>query len=141
MTRLRISGPRKAGTRRRATAVVELAVVLPILLTLLFGIIEFGWDFMVYQSVTNAAREGCRVAVLNGSSDSDITGRISNYLSSLGLTTDKYTVHLEHATTNNPTETVKVSVPYASIGLLGNYFGLSHKILTSTAQMRKEGAQ
>jgi hypothetical protein len=79
--------------------------------------------------------------VLNGSSDSDITGRISNYLSSLGLTTDKYTVHLEHATSGNPTETVTVSVPYASIGLLGSYFGLSDKVLTSTSQMRKEGAQ
>ena len=79
MIRRRVIHRRKRWrTRRsaRAAAVVELAVVLPFLLAILFGIIEFGWTFMVYQTVTNAAREGCRVAVLEGSSDAEITARI-----------------------------------------------------------------
>ena len=35
------------GNKRRGAAVVEMAVVTPLLLTLLFGVIEFGWVFMV----------------------------------------------------------------------------------------------
>ena len=41
-------------------AAVEMALVLPILLLLVFGIIEFGFIFNRYISVTHAAREGAR---------------------------------------------------------------------------------
>jgi hypothetical protein len=41
-------------------AAVEMALVLPILLLLVFGIIEFGFIFNRYISVTHAAREGVR---------------------------------------------------------------------------------
>ncbi len=122
----------------RAAAVVEMAVVLPILLTILFGIIEFGWTFMVYQSVTNAAREGCRVAVLEGSTDEDIDARVAEYLSLVGMA--NYTVDIEHATDDDPTETVIVRVPYSSVSLLGGYFGPTDFDLTGKACMRKEGA-
>jgi Flp pilus assembly protein TadG len=42
----------------------EAALVLPLLLTLLFGIISFGRAYNVYQSMTRAAREGAREIVL-----------------------------------------------------------------------------
>jgi len=41
---------------------VEFAFVLPVLLLILFGIIEFGWIFMQYVQVIHAAREGTRYA-------------------------------------------------------------------------------
>jgi Flp pilus assembly protein TadG len=41
-------------------AAVELALVLPILLLLVFGIVEFGFIFNRYISVTHSAREGAR---------------------------------------------------------------------------------
>ena len=59
--------PRPAENRRRAGAIVEFAVILPLLLTILFGIIEFGYVFMVRQSLQHAAREGCRLASLQTS--------------------------------------------------------------------------
>jgi Flp pilus assembly protein TadG len=123
----------------RAAAVVEMAVVLPILLTILFGIIEFGWTFMVYQNMTNATREGCRVAVLEGSTDSDVTTRVSDYMTLVGL--KNYNVTLTHATSTDPTETVVITVPYSSVSLLGGYFGSTNFNLTSKACMRKEGAE
>lgn len=125
-------------TLRKAAAVVEMAVVLPLLLTMLFGIIEFGWTFMVYQSITNAAREGCRVAVLEGSTETDIENRISQYMSLVGLT--NYQLEFQHASTGNPTEVVTIRVPYSTISLLGGYFGPTNFNIAGKACMRKEGA-
>lgn len=53
-------------TRRfeRGAAAVEMAIVLPVLILLIGGIIDFGRAFMSQVILTNAAREGTRVAVL-----------------------------------------------------------------------------
>ena len=45
--------------------IVEFALVLPILMIVLFGIIDFGWIFYSTAMVGNAAREGARFAVMN----------------------------------------------------------------------------
>ncbi len=47
------------------TAVVEFAFLVPLLLTLLVGIFWMGRAFNIYQTITRAAREGARVAVVN----------------------------------------------------------------------------
>ena len=46
-------------------AMVEMALVLPILLILIGGIVDFGWLFYNQLSLTNAAREGARYAVIH----------------------------------------------------------------------------
>jgi Flp pilus assembly protein TadG len=46
-------------------AAVEFALILPVVILLLFGIIEFGRAWNVMQVLTDAAREGARVAVVN----------------------------------------------------------------------------
>jgi Flp pilus assembly pilin Flp len=46
----------------RGAAAVEFALILPILILLLFGIVEFSRGFNAYLSVTHAAREGARLA-------------------------------------------------------------------------------
>jgi Flp pilus assembly protein TadG len=48
----------------RGQAVIELALTLPLLLIVVFGIIDFGFMFQRYEAVTNAAREGARLGVL-----------------------------------------------------------------------------
>ena len=48
----------------RGNAVVEMALILPILLLLVFGITEFGRAWMVVNILTTAAREGARLAVV-----------------------------------------------------------------------------
>ena len=68
--------------RRRGTAVVELALVLPIFFAVVLGIIEFGRAMMVGQLVTNAAREASRMAILNGSSNAQVEQWIEDFLSS-----------------------------------------------------------
>jgi len=46
--------------RERGAAAVEFALVLPLLLIMLFAIIDFGWVLNQQMSVTAAAREGAR---------------------------------------------------------------------------------
>jgi Flp pilus assembly protein TadG len=125
--------------RCRAAAAVEMALVAPVLISLLFGVIEFGWVFSVKQSVTNAAREGCRVATMQGSTDTQIKSAINTYLSNAGLTKSLFTTTLSHATTNDPTEQVKISVSYRQISLMNGFFGGNNWTIGSKCTMRKEG--
>ena len=132
-----IRRPRNATRRKRAAAVVEFAVVLPLLLTILFGIIEYGWVFMVRQSLQTAAREGCRLAVLQTATDPAIEGRVQAVMQPTGLST--YTVTMTHATVGNPIETVEIQVPYNDVSLMGGFFGTHNYNLAGTCSMRKEG--
>ena len=49
---------------QRGVALVEAAMALPVLLLISAGIFEFGRAYQTWQVLTNAAREGARVAVL-----------------------------------------------------------------------------
>lgn len=55
----------------KGAVAVELALLLPILMLLLFGIIEFGIIFNRYTSVAHAAREGVRQLSVGGSAVTD----------------------------------------------------------------------
>jgi Flp pilus assembly protein TadG len=71
--------------------IIEFALTLPLLLLVVLGIIEFGFLFQQYEVVTNAAREGARIATLptystNASAtQANVTARVNQYLSSAGL--------------------------------------------------------
>jgi Flp pilus assembly protein TadG len=132
-------GARATRVRRSrwAAAAVEMAIVTPILLTMLFGIIEYGWVFTVRQALVTAAREGARTAALPGSTEDEVRDRIAQYLTPLGLTT--YAVALTHPQPDNPTEVVQITLPYSDVTLLGSYFGSTDFNLGATCSMRKEG--
>ncbi|MDH3705856.1 MAG: pilus assembly protein [Acidimicrobiia bacterium] len=51
--------------RERGAALVEIAIVIPILMTFLFGIIEFGWSFTQHLDVRHGARETARLTAVN----------------------------------------------------------------------------
>ena len=125
--------------RRRGAAVVEFAVVLPLLLTVLFGIIEYGWVFMVRQTLQTAAREGCRLAVLQTSVSpyTNVLRRVSDVMAPTGLNT--YSVTMSHATSSDPVETVTITIPYNDVSLMGGFFGTHNYDLGGTCTMRKEG--
>src|SRR5437773_10844519 len=55
--------PYRAG--ERGAAAVEFALVLPLLLLILFGIIDFGRAYNAQVTLTQAAREGVRLAALS----------------------------------------------------------------------------
>src|SRR6187200_749842 len=71
---------RKLWRRDDGAALMEAAFVLPLLLFVSVAIIEFGRAFQTWQVVTNAAREGARVAVLPGTTDDAIRTRVQDYM-------------------------------------------------------------
>ena len=70
---------------QRGAALVEAAITLPIILLISVGIFEFGRAYQTWQVLTNAAREGARLAVINGSTDTDVTARVRSYMQSGSL--------------------------------------------------------
>lgn len=125
---------------RRATATVELAVVMIVLLPLLLGMIEYGWVLSVKQAMIAAAREGARTAALPGSTEDDVLERISEQLHPMGLTT--YDVELLRSTPEDPREQVNISIPYDDVTLVGrtpliSNLGLDE--LHARVVMKKEG--
>ncbi len=53
-------------------ALVEFALIAPLLVLLVLGIIEFGWLFGQYNDVRHGAREGGRYASVNGGTQAEI---------------------------------------------------------------------
>jgi Flp pilus assembly protein TadG len=59
----------------RGAALLEAAITIPIILLVSVGIFEFGRAYQTWQVLTNAAREGARLAVIDGSTDAAVTQR------------------------------------------------------------------
>jgi Flp pilus assembly protein TadG len=64
----------------RGAAILEAAITVPILLLVAVAVFEFGHAFQTWQVLTNAAREGARIAVLAGTTDTAVTTRVRDYL-------------------------------------------------------------
>ncbi len=65
MGRRRLSGGKTGLFTYQGQGLVELALTMPVILLLLFGIMELGRAFLIYSEVSNAAREGARYAVVH----------------------------------------------------------------------------
>jgi Flp pilus assembly protein TadG len=81
--RLRGSVRRLGG--ESGTAIIEAALTLPLLLLVAVAIFEFGRAFQTWEVLTNAAREGARVAVLPDSTTAGTEARARAYLDSGAL--------------------------------------------------------
>ena len=72
--------------QRRGAAMVEAALCLPLLVVMVLGVVEFGRAQAVSQIVTNAAHEGARRAIHDGSSNAEVTQIVNSFLqSALGI--------------------------------------------------------
>jgi Flp pilus assembly protein TadG len=71
------------GRGRRGATAVETAMVLIPLTLFTFGIFEYGRFLMCYNMLNNAAREGCRYALVNNTSstiDADVTALVRRFM-------------------------------------------------------------
>ena len=134
--------------RRRGQSLVEFAVVLPVFLLILAGLLDFGLGLYTQMTVINAAREGARLGVVEPGNVSDITDRVDAMAT--GLDPSRLTVTVTCQRPTGPTTfgscsapawqsgdavVVKVAYDYKMIWPLA--FGTNLN-LSSTVQMRIE---
>jgi Flp pilus assembly protein TadG len=125
---------------RQGTAVVEFAVVAPILFAIVFGLIEFGRAMMVQQALVSGAREACRVGVLAGTTRQDIVDRATASLNAAGISSFTITMNPDppsSASEGTPV-TITVAVPFNNVSWLPAPIYLGGKNLTASSVMRRE---
>lgn len=137
MRGLHIIRSRRAASRlnSRGTEVLELALIMPILLSLVFGTIEFGYFFYLQHNLQAAAREGARAGVPLGATTGDATAKATAFLQNANLNPTSYSISVT-SSGNNLTCTVQASWGNVGTHLL---FIPNTKIVRGSAVMRKEG--
>jgi Flp pilus assembly protein TadG len=132
---------------------IEFALAFPLLLLVVLGIIDFGFLFQRYEVITNAAREGARIATLPNyqtSLDTNVANRVNQYLLASDLDPAMATVDpvvVAQVTLGGncmTTYTVWVRYPhtFSFVGGIASYFGgtLGSTTLIGKSTMRGEYA-
>lgn len=144
--------PSRRATLRRGAAMVEMALVLPIFVTVMLGIVEFGRGFMVANLVTNAAREGARQAIMYGSTNQQVTDKVRDFVTAtVNVQNEDVAVVITitpaegNSTVGNEVSgaqsqdliTVRVEVPFDKVSYIPGTF-LDGKTLAGVVAMRRE---
>ena len=124
---------------RKGSAVVETAVVAPLLLLAMFGMVELGQAYNVKQTVNLAAREGARAAALPGATEPDAIAAATSVMSMASLTGYSVTTNMATLQPTDTQVTVNVSMPFNQATYTGNMMGGSTITISSQATMRREG--
>lgn len=145
---------------RSGSTIVQAAITLPMLFLFLFGILEYCRYVMLLQVLNNAAREGCRYAVMHtnpqvingvtyGNATSDVTTLVSNCLAGQALNGQSVTVYGSDSvgvssgvswqnTQSGQWITVKITGNFVSI--LPSFLHLASSFtVTAESVMRSEG--
>ncbi|MEM9643899.1 MAG: TadE family protein [Planctomycetota bacterium] len=75
----------RRGKQRNGTATVEMAICLPVLLTLTLGTMDLCSLFFLRETVTLAAYEGARAGVASGSTNASSLARVREFLDERGV--------------------------------------------------------
>lgn len=132
---MKVAGKKRKGFLKNESgqSMVELAVALPILLLLVFGIIDFGWLFYNKMSVENASREAVRYAIVN-SDEPGVAAEVSAIAKEICMGAEDTLVTLSMSGGNavvTVTKQVAVLTPVAGI-----FVGGQTMEITSTTKMR-----
>ena len=132
--------PRPERESRRGGAIVESAFVLPIFVMLVFAQIESSRLGMVAQLLATAAREGCRVAVLNGSTQADVQARVDAVMSGSNIAVGTVTPTPSNWSTapGGTAITVALSVPYSRVSWLPTPYYLKTAVVSASATLSSE---
>ena len=99
----------------RGQDLIELALVLPLVLVIVMGIVDLGRAFNTYMVVVNAAREGARTAAIDPSATSTIREAALRETRRAGMSDGAVTVTITPASVGNPVQvTVQTSFPLLS---------------------------
>lgn len=143
---------------RKGNALLETALVLPLLCWLILGGMQFGYYFFIKNTMQGAAREGCRSGIVLDNWNTDVTTAVARYLNSAGLNSStttldpKFTLKIEsplgttaevHSLTPGSSCFVTIQANWGNVGVLmlpPALGGLSNsKVVAGVSVMRKEG--
>jgi Flp pilus assembly protein TadG len=137
----------RAKSRRWGGTLLEAALVLPVLISLTFGAIEFGDYFFVKHTLEGAAREGARNGITDTATNTTVQTAITNVLTAAGGTnwgtvtsitdTNGNSVNVATVTPGNPIE-VQVSCTWGVAGLRPEQMIGYNKVVVGSCVMRKE---
>jgi len=100
-------------TNERGAALLETAITIPIILLISVGIFEFGRAYQTWQVLTNAAREGARIAILADTTDTDVSAAVTTYMNGGRLTNvASATITVERDVNVNGRSSSRVTVNY-----------------------------
>lgn len=140
---------RQPNNRRRGSAVLDAALVFPVLLSLTFGCVEFGHYFYIKHTLQGAAREGARAAA-TGTANSEVTAAVKASMDAAGIIPANYTTTITDTSGTNMTISstnpvagtaivVKVTASWGTVGIRPmGLIGTSKQVVGSTT-MRREG--
>ncbi len=133
------------GKPRKAAAVVELAVTLPVLILVLLGIIEFGRAMMVQQLLVNGARVGSRRAMLDNQTNADIEQLVVDYCQDTVHATVTVAVSINGVASADLAAAdqgdlceISVSVPFSQVSFLPTPHFIGSSILSGSCVMEHE---
>jgi Flp pilus assembly protein TadG len=132
--------------RARGASVLEMALVLPVLLMLSLGVVDYGYYFFVKNTLQGAASAGVRAAIPPGATNANVTGVVSSMMTAAGLQNSGYTVSLTptdvSTATQGQTVTVTITCTWSNCGthaLPTTMGGISNsKQVLGSAVMQKE---
>ena len=134
----------------RAAALVEFAIVLPILLLLVFGVVDFGRALYTANNLTSAVREGARLASAQISPDPTVAGSkaavqtaVTNYVVAFGGNPGNPTVSETFVGAPPALQSITVTIvsyPFTPITPIAGLIGLGTINMSPSATFRWEGA-
>lgn len=120
------------GTHEKGQSLVEFALLLPVMLLMLLGLIQFAMVFSGYISVSNAAKEGVRQAIV-GTNDEDVRTMVKGELLPFVNVQDNIGIEQE-----NGYITVEFDAAVDALPIIGSFFSRDTFTLHGHAKMRYE---
>lgn len=136
------------GSTRGGTAIVEMALVIPLLATFLLGVCEIGQMQRVHSYLSEAAHKGCVAGTLPGSSNADVINDVQNSLTACRLTASAAVITIQvngvvgsvARANRNDKITVTVAIPTSAAMWTGSSVFVSRSSTQSeTTVMLRQG--
>jgi Flp pilus assembly protein TadG len=128
----------KKQSDRRGAAMVEFAIVAPLLFFLFFASMEFCRVAMIRHTADNAVYEGCRVGIIPGATKAEVQAETQLILNSLALTNVGISVTPAVIDKDTDEVTVRVVVPLDDNSFVPNQF-VAGRSVTRELTLRREG--
>ena len=131
---------------RRAAATAELAAIVPLLGLLAIGMVEVSRTIQVKHYLTDAARSACRLAILPGSSNDQVTAATNQTLTGFDIdpadATTSFLVNGVNADAGTAVQgdkiSVKISVPVAKVSWVAPFIYSHQAVESETLVMMRQ---